>query len=104
MEKKKKKRNALRQMLALLASLIVIFLSLIFLKDFFVNVTSYCCPSKTYWTEIRGSVLEQLFTHLIFCLGIMLQLFFIIVFIVLAYILILSFIKFFKLAKNKPEN
>ena len=100
MEKNKKKKNAWREMIALLAVLMVIFLSLIPLSNFLANITNYYCPTKTCWMEIRFSALEQLFTHLMFCLGIMLYLFIIIVFIILAYILLLELIRVFKSDKE----
>lgn len=100
MEKNKKKKNAWREMIALLAVLMVIFLSLIPLSNFLANITNYYCPAKTCWMEIRFSALEQLFTHLMFCLGIMLYLFIIIVFIILAYILLLELIRVFKSDKE----
>lgn len=99
-KKKKKKRKAWSEMMAVLIMIIVIFLSLIPLSNFLASATSYCCSSSLYWEEIRISLLDQLFTNLIFCLVIILYLFLIIALIVLIYIFLLELIKISKNYKN----
>lgn len=102
--KKKKKQIAWSEIIAVLIGIGTLAFTLIPVTRFLRKVTTYCCPSTTHWIDIRGQLIGQPVSNLMFCIGLVFYLFSVIVFSTLVYGLVVDLIRVYKLYKKNKAN